>query len=135
MAKDINKVIALALKGSEEFAKTSASAKHRGLKVDISKIDHAWEQQRAAMMRLALLVMRDNDRQAYERFSKDEQSIEAGVALLETLSDEIVYLKEGLKLMDGAVARLITSISRHHLARIPGDSRKPIRTGEATVKS
>jgi hypothetical protein len=102
----------------DTFLRDMATVKFSGRKIDISKIDHAWKQQRGAMMRIALLVMRDDDKQLSKKFSKTDADALMAMKMANQLQDEAEFLKEGIKILTAAMSRLMTVSARRELANI-----------------
>jgi hypothetical protein len=100
----------------DTFLQDMAAMKFSGLKVDISKIDRAWEQQRGAMMRVALLVMRDNHTRLAGKFCHSNEAALTAMTMADQLHEEADFLKEGVKILEAAISRLMAVAARRQFA-------------------
>jgi hypothetical protein len=102
----------------DTFLEDTAATEFPGRKIDITKIDRAWEQQRAAMTRIALLVLRDNDRQLAEKFSQSDRAALTAMSMVNQLDEEVEFLKKGIEILEAASARLMIVAARRELSNV-----------------
>lgn len=110
----------------DTFLEDTAAVTFSGRQIDITKIDRAWEQQRGAMARIALLVLRDDDSQLAENFCKSDKAAMTGMEMADQLHAEAEFLKNGIEILEAAISRLMTVAARRQMAN---DRAKEARHG------
>lgn len=100
--------------GAEQLATPQqwAAMKFAPVLIDPGKFDAAWEQQRGAVARTTIALLRFDDQALTHHFMNQSEPLRQAMEVHDGLQREIEYLKTHIEALEMAAARLLCAASR-----------------------